>query len=266
MSYIMYYMEKDIYLYTSGEKTNSQLRELGGWKNKKVLAFSPHADDLSIAAGCFLHMLSQGNKVQPVLGFTGWRGVNSGLAKEVAIAVREKEMMVEAKVLELQPPILLRLLSYENTDELSQDKDSLAVEEMINQEQPEIIFLPSQGDSQPRHRALTNYVRQAVQLCGLSVVMVYYETPWSLFAADQINLLVPLDKRVMVRKTKAIKAHMSQIARTDFAKISRTMLEYRALTIPEQIVGGFGSQTDLGKWMEVYQIRNYKEEQWASKE
>jgi LmbE family N-acetylglucosaminyl deacetylase len=253
-------MEKDIYLYTRGEKTNGQLKVLGGWKAKKVLAFSPHADDLSIAAGGFLHMLSQNNRVQPVLGFTGWRGVNSGLTKEAAIEVREKEMVEEAKVLGSEAPIFLRLLSYESTDELSQDKDRQMVADLINQEQPEIIFLPSQGDSQPRHRALTNYVRRAVQLRGLSVAMVYYETPWSLFAADQINLLVPLDKPIMVRKTKAIKAHASQIARTDFAKISRTMLEYRALTIPEQIVGGFGSQTDLGKWMEVFQLRNDKEE------
>src|SRR3989338_10580745 len=117
MSYIMYYMEKDIYLYTSGEKTNSQLRELGGWKNKKVLAFSPHADDLSIAAGGFLHLLSQGNRVQPVLGFTGWRGVNNGVSREEASAMREMEMTEEARRLGIAKPIFLRLLSYEKSDD-----------------------------------------------------------------------------------------------------------------------------------------------------
>lgn len=218
-------MENDLYLYSRGKKTASQLKILEEWKNRKVLAFSPHADDLSIAAGGFLHILSQANKIQPVLGFTGWRGVN-GLTKDEAIAVREKEMAAEAQRLELELPIFLRLLSYENTDEHSQQTDRQTVEELINQEQPQVIFLPSRGDSQPRHRGLTNLVSRAVEQTGRRAVMVYYETPWSLFAADQINLLVPVDKRVMIRKTKAIKSHTSQIARTDFVKISRTMMEY----------------------------------------
>lgn len=252
-------MENDLYLYGRGEKAVRGLKMLGEWRNKKVLAFSPHADDLSIAAGGFLHILSQTNEIQPVLGYTGWRGVN-GLTKDEAIAVREKEMAAEAQILELELPIYLRLLSYEDTDESSQQKDRQMVEELINREQPQIIFLPSRGDSQPRHRSLTSLVRRAVEQTDKRAVMVYYETPWSLFAADQINMLVPLDKPVMVRKTAAIKSHASQIARTDFAKVSRTMMEYRALTIPEQMVGGFGSQTDLGKWMEVFQIKNYQEE------
>jgi len=253
-------MEKDLYIYTRGEQEKGLKQALARWKGKKVWAFSPHADDLSIAAGGFLHLLGLDNEVQPVLGFTGWRGINNGLSRDEAIGLREKEMTAEAQELGIKMPIFLRLLSYESGEEVSRDKDRQVIADLIEVEQPEIIFMPSKGDSQPRHSLLTSYIGEAVEEKAAGATLVYYETPWSLFSAEQINLLVPLDKQVMKRKMKAIKAHASQIARTDFVKISRTMLEYRALTMPEQKVGGFGSQTNLGKWMEVYRLERYKEE------
>ena len=253
-------MAKDLYIYTSAEKQWGRVRPLRGWTERKVLAFSPHADDLSIAAGGFLHLLGKQNDVQPVLGFTGWRGVGDGLTKNEATAWREKEMTAEAQLLGIKPPVFLRLLSYENTMEEDINKDRATVKELIDQEQPDIIFLPSKDDSQPRHSLLTKLIWQAVEKSSAPATLVYYETPWSLFAADQIDLLVPLDQAVMARKIKAIKAHASQLARTNFVKISQTMLEYRALTVPEQLVNGFGSQNDFGQWMEVYAMERYKEE------
>lgn len=251
-------MEKNVYIYRNGRENKEDIKgleELRGWLGKTVLAFSPHADDLSIAAGGFLHLLSRNNEVQPVLGFTGWRGINNGLTKEQAITVREAEMIKEAKVLKIKEPIFLKLLTYEEDDDECRDKDTRAVQDLLETTQPDIIFLPSRSDSQPRHSLLANYVWQAVKKTVGPVWLVYYETPWSLFSAEQINLVVPLEKISVGRKIKAIRAHASQLARTNFVRISQTMLEYRALTIPEQKVNGFGSQANLGRWIEVYQLK-----------
>lgn len=251
-------MEKHVYIYRNGQEKAEDIKgleELRGWSGKTVLAFSPHADDLSIAAGGFLHLLSRNNEVQPVLGFTGWRGINNGLTKEQAVAVREVEMTKEAKVLKIKEPIFLKLLTYEEDDDESRDKDARAVQDLLETTQPDIIFLPSRSDSQPRHSLLANYVWQAVEKAGCPAWLVYYETPWSLFSAEQINLLVPLEKKSVGLKIKAIRAHATQLARTNFVRISQTMLEYRALTIPEQKVNGFGSQANLGRWIEVYRLR-----------
>jgi len=120
---------------------------LKNYKGKKVLAFSPHSDDLSISAGGFLYNLSRKNQVIPVLGFTGWRGVVGRESKKKAILMREEEMRREASVLGLEEPVFLELRSYEKDDRGSSRKDGRVVRELIEKVRPDIVLVPNRRDT-----------------------------------------------------------------------------------------------------------------------
>jgi LmbE family N-acetylglucosaminyl deacetylase len=247
-----------VQVYTGKVRKIKGAKVLKNYKGKTVLAFSPHSDDLSICAGGFLFRLAKENKVIPVLGFTGWRGVSKKVAKKNAIALREKEMKKEAKVLGMEKPVYMGLDSYDKDTAKNRRKDKQAVKDVITKVQPDVILVPSRADTQPRHKLLTDFVVKALKNTDKEVTMVYYETPWSLFEADQINLLVPLSKEVKEKKMKGVKSHKSQLVRNDFIKISKAMLEHRALVLPEQLIGGFGSKLSLGSWMEVFSFETVK--------
>lgn len=241
-----------VQVYTGAVRKIKGAKVLRDFKGKTVLAFSPHSDDLSICAGGFLSRLADNNNVIPVLGFTGWRGVSKKVEKETAIALREKEMKKEAKVLGLEEPIFLGLCSYEKDGIRHRRIDRKIVKEIIKKVQPNMVLTPSRDDMQPRHKLLTEFVLKSLARLDREVTVVYYETPWSLFNAEQINLLVPLSKEVKAKKMKGVRSHSSQLVRNDFIKISNAMLEHRALVLPEQLIGGFGSTLSLGNWVEAF--------------
>lgn len=240
-----------VQVYTGAVRKIKGAKVLRDFKGKTVLAFSPHSDDLSICAGGFLSRLSDKNNIIPVLGFSGWRGVSKKVKKEIAIALREKEMKKEAKVLGLEEPIFLGLCSYEKDGIRHRRIDRKKVREIIKKVQPDMVLIPSRRDTQPRHKLLTDFVLKSLARYR-EVNVVYYETPWSLFDAEQINLLVPLSKEVKAKKMRGVRSHSSQLVRNDFIKISNAMLEHRALVLPEQLIGGFGSKLSLGNWVEAF--------------
>jgi LmbE family N-acetylglucosaminyl deacetylase len=241
-----------VQVYSRAVKKIKGAKVLRDYKGKTVLAFSPHSDDLSVSAGGFLVRLADSNKVIPMLGFTGWRGVLGRVKRKSAIAVREKEMRDEASVLGLEEPVFLGLRSYEKDGSRSRKMDRRAVGDVIKKIEPDMILTPSRSDAQPRHRLLTEFVLKSLTRLDKKVTVVYYETPWSLFDAEQINLLVPLSKEVKAKKIRGVRSHSSQLARNDFVRITNAMLEHRALVLPEQLIGGFGSKLSLGNWVEAY--------------
>lgn len=228
------------------------------YRNKKILAFSPHSDDISISAGGFVSVLAEDNTVIPVLGFTGWRGVPDHQDREQAIRIREQEMKKEAKSLGMSEPVFLRLLSYEDDNSDTRAQDQQTITQVLQQHQPDIILLPGQHDDQPRHRLLTEFILSALRAANLKPVLFYYETPWAMLKPAEINFIVPLSPENVADKIKAISSHVSQLARTDFVTIAKSMLALRAAVVPEQLIGGYGSTVNLGSWLEVFQYERLK--------
>ena len=148
-------MTKPTYFYGKLMPQFRHLTLLPFFKRQKILAFSPHADDISIAAGGFLGQLAKINTVIPVLGYTGWCGVDSGLSKNEAILLREKEITHEARILSFTPPVFLRLSSYDRDCPQNFAKDAEKVKRLIQKEKPDIVFIPDIHDDQPPHKQLT---------------------------------------------------------------------------------------------------------------
>ena len=82
--------------------------------------------------------------------------------------------------------------------------------------------------------------------------MFFYEIPWSVFSSSEYNFIVPLTKELAGKKIEAIKAHKSQLARTDFVKLAKSLMALRAGMVPEQKITGYGSKFSLSNWVEVY--------------
>jgi LmbE family N-acetylglucosaminyl deacetylase len=246
-----------LYIYPHNSRSRlpcaGKTRILPPYRGLKIIAFSPHADDLSISAGGFLSHLTTHNQVVPALAYTGWRGVMGHPSRRAAIARREKEMRREARILSLADPVFLRLSTYEDTSPKARTHDVAKIKSFLLRMKPDLILAPAITDQHPRHRLLTSLIRRALKTSRLRVQLLTYETPWSLFKNEDINFLVPLSRPAFIKKIKAIGVHASQLSRTDFVKISRALSTFRAAASPEQLLG-YGSSGYLGQWLEAYRL------------
>lgn len=245
------------YLYEiPSKKFLSDVKVINGIEGKKILAFAPHSDDLSIGAGGFIAHLAKKNTIVPVCGYTGWRGVNGANSKQEAVLLREKEMKKEAKILGLKNPIFLRLSTYELDTKFDKEKDKLKIKALFKKEKPELIFLANPLDLHPRHKLFTRLILSSLsEIKAKNVGLIFYEIPWSAFSSNEFNFIVPLSREFMHKKIEAIKAHKSQLARTNFVKLAKALLALRAGMVPEQKISGYGSKSSLSNWVEVYKYK-----------
>ncbi len=252
---------KKFYLYAPNSPNvhNDTCAYLPEIKNKKIIAISPHADDIAIACGGTLAILSATNIITPILFFTGHRGVDTSTRAE-AIALREKEMTCEAKILNIQAPVFLRLASYENDNQETIIRDITHVTRELEKQNPEIIFLPWQHDSQPRHQLASIMAQAALKKTNLSPTLFFYETTWRQFGALDFNVGFILDEHIMTKKLQAIRAHQSQLERTAFDVAAQNLARLRAVTVPEQRIQGYGHQTTQVHipYLEVFLKRRLK--------
>lgn len=222
-------------------------------KNKKILFISPHSDDISIAFGAFASALAKKNRVLPLLFFSGFRGLPEQ-AKEAAIKTRQKEMRKEAQILGLKEPVFLNLASYEKRNKQSFIQDCQKTKQLFFKEEPEVIFLPKKDDNHPSHKLATKIALSSLKEARIKPALFFYENPWSLFKIKEINALFVPERRSQQAKERAIKAHPSQLARTDFLKASLALSRFRASTLPEQLIFGFGKKPLLKMdFCEVFQ-------------
>ena len=232
-------------------------------RGKKILVISPHSDDVSVSCGGIISKLSVFNKIVPVLFFTGYRGIE-GMKKEKATEVREKEMEKESKVLGIEKPLFLKLLSYESNRNSCRKKDILKVEELFMKQNPEIIFLPKKDDLQPRHKLATEITLGALESLQRRRKiknfpnLFFYENPWSLFGAFEFNAVSILSKREISKKIKAIQVHYSQLKRTAFDRLAKSLAEFRGATVAEQRIFGYGKgNKELNKfYIEAFKCEN----------
>lgn len=222
-------------------------------KNKKIMIVSPHADDVAVACGGAVSMLSRLNTIIPVVFFSGYRGVELK-NKEEAIKIRAKEMIKEAKILSMTKPYLLDLASYSSATKLNYNKDLKRVGEWLEKIKPDIIFLPIKNDLHPRHKLATKLTLKALKH---SVQLFFYENSWSAIGAFEFNTIFVFDQKIMAKKEQAIRAHQSQLRRTAFDRAARALAEFRGAVVPEQRIFGYGKGRVMkGIFIEAYNQLN----------
>ena len=212
-------------------------------KNKTIAVISPHADDISVGCGGAMALLSKTNTIFPLLFFTGERGVDAP-DKAVRISTRENEMVCESKILGLQEPNFLRLSSYKDVSKKNISCNVTCIKQILRDIKPEIIFLPHEGDAQPRHSLATDMALCAIKRARMCVELLFYETSWHPFGPLDFNVGVVLDAACMAKKLDAIRVHASQIKRTRFDIAAESLARFRAVTVPEQHIQGYGYMMD----------------------
>ena len=223
---------------------------------KKIVAISPHSDDISVACGGTISVLSRFNQIRPFLLFSGWRGVEAK-SKIEAMALREKEMAKEAKILKMQKPVFLRLDSYDkkNQDVLKKDKQKLSI--ALKKAKPDIIFLPKKDDLHPRHKLATELVLAALDF---PCILFFYENPWSAIGAFKFNSIFAFSSKEIKEQMKAIRAHRSQLKRTRFDKAAKALAQFRGAVVPEQRIFGYGNPAPRFKnvFIEAFEMQKYQ--------
>lgn len=218
-------------------------------KGKKILIMSPHSDDVSVSCGMTIAKLAKNNNIVPVLFFSGYRGVENTDRNKARI-IRENEMEKEARLLKINKPVFLRLGSYDKPSSYKRDVEK--VKKIINEQKPDIVFMPKKDDLHPRHRLATKMTLQAVNKADL----FFYENPWSLFRPDEFNLVSIFSLKDLLRNLKIIRIHKSQVKRTNFDRVSRFLTSFRGSIVPEQRILGYGKRTSNMKhiYIETFKI------------
>ena len=231
-------------------------------KNKNIIVISPHPDDSAISCGGTLAKLSKDNKIYTFVLTSGWRALlNPPVSPFKKGRVyyknppliplfqrgkfsRIKEAKKEAKILGAIPSFF-NLQFYDNpkTNFIS---DIKKVFKNIAKIKPDVILLPNKNDIHPTHRksnficlsAIFKYLKKY----KASLDLWYYETPWGIFANNEFNASVLIDKRNLNTKLSAIFAHKSQISRNRYDIFAKEIAMVRAKIVNEQYLAGMGKQ------------------------
>jgi LmbE family N-acetylglucosaminyl deacetylase len=171
----------------------------------KVLCIGPHPDDLEFgSAGTLIKYAEAGSEVFLMLMTRGAMGGEP----EVRIA----EQIESGKIIGVKD---IFWGGFKDT-KLVADAESIgAVEKIIIQVQPDMIFSPYGEDTHQDHRTLYNIVMSAARNRRN---LLLYETPTT---APQFNPNVFVDiTQVLNKKVKTLLAHHSQIMKTNIQDTS----------------------------------------------
>jgi glucosamine-6-phosphate deaminase len=234
---------------------------------RRVLVVSPHPDDAPISLGGTMAMLSPTNRVVTAVMSTGHRSFIYGTQRGERIAIRESEVVKESRFLGVEPRFL-RLPFYDSNYEITW-RDSEVFIALLEELDPDWIFMPHQKDSHPAHIASRAIALQSLRrhLAGSGkVVEVWnYEGPWALFNRGEFNTIVSVPRIPFDRKLQAIRAHESQTARTPYDVAAESLARLRSALVPESELAGFGARPPrLDAWMELFLRETVRNEQLAA--
>jgi N-acetylglucosamine malate deacetylase 1 len=187
-----------------------------------VLVIAPHPDDESIGCGGALcKHTAQGDRVAAVFLTSGELGLKH-LPREQAWKIREQEAGAAARLIGIADLIFLRGPDWSIGSETK--KMAALLRPVLKQENPQLIYLPHPREWHPDHQAALPILRAALKSSGLPApTLRTYEVWTPLSEYDQVEDITA----VMARKTRAIRAHRSQLNEWDYLRAVRGLNEYR---------------------------------------
>jgi LmbE family N-acetylglucosaminyl deacetylase len=187
-----------------------------------VLVVAPHPDDETIGCGGTLCLhTARGDRVTVVFLTSGELGLKH-LPREEAWRVRESEAEAAAKVLGLAHVTFLRCPDWFVGDNVPETASRLR--HTLQQEEPQVVYLPHTGDNHPDHRAALPVLRTA--LTGppcLAPLVLAYEVWTPLQEHDRVEDITA----VMRRKLHALRCYTSQIGYFRYDRAVRGLNQYR---------------------------------------
>jgi LmbE family N-acetylglucosaminyl deacetylase len=181
-----------------------------------VLAVAPHPDDLEIGcAGTLIRLGQAGHRVHLAIMTTGEAGGKG--------ALRRKEQENAAKLYKARK---IHWLGFEDT-KVPLTKESIdALDGVLQEVRPSLVFAPWGEDSHQDHRHTSAQVRSATRY---TQNVLFYEVPSTIEFLPDVFVDIT---DVLPGKEKALKAHKSQIHKVNVAGLSildcaRSMAHFR---------------------------------------
>lgn len=232
--------------------------------NRRVLVVSPHPDDAPISLGGTMALLAAQNRLVTAIMSTGHRSFIYGTQREERIAIREKEVLRESRILGVEPRFL-RLPFYEANYEVT-EADIERFSTLLAELAPDWVFMPHRADAHPAHIASRRIALESLhrmQRAGSGNVEAWdYEGPWALFNRGDFNTIVSVPRISFERKIAAIQAHASQVSRTPYDVAAESLARLRSALVPESELSGYGGKPPrLEPYLELFHRQALRPEQ-----
>ncbi len=231
---------------------------------RRILVVSPHPDDAPISLGGTMALLAAQNRVVTAVMSTGHRSFIYGTQREERIAIREKEVAKESRILGAEPRFL-RLPFYEANYDVT-EADLASFTALLGEVSPDWVFMPHRADAHPAHVASRRIALESLQrylrAAGGSVETWDFEGPWALFNRGDFNTIVSVPRVSFERKIEAIRAHASQVARTPYDVAAESLARLRSALVPESELAGYGGKPPrLEPYLELFHRQSVRAEQ-----
>jgi LmbE family N-acetylglucosaminyl deacetylase len=197
---------------------------------ERVIALAPHMDDETIGCGgARACSASAGAHVRVVFLTDGrygssklsaLKGAERHAAEDELAALRKKEAHAALEILGV------KLVSYLDAEDghLLDDKQAAGrLRTILEEDRPELVYLPSQLEQHPDHYAASRVLLDATQGTALDFQCCSYEVWTPLFP----NCLVKIDEVVEVKR-HALQQYRSQLEDQDYVHSGLALSAYRS--------------------------------------
>ncbi|NLI74449.1 MAG: PIG-L family deacetylase [Euryarchaeota archaeon] len=190
-------------------------------EGSRILVISPHQDDEIIGCGGTLKILVDRGAQITVAYLTDGGSGSHEIPYQEQIDIREQEAKAGLEILGIGEMIFLRRPDYD----LIHNKDTVKeVEDLIDEINPDIIFVPYFLDTHPDHAIAAKILGLALSSYSKDLNCYSYEV-WTPLPP---TIIVDISS-VMNMKIQALQQHESQLHNLDYIEKIRGLNAYRSI-------------------------------------
>lgn len=160
--------------------------------SSSAIVFSPHQDDEILGCGGTIWQKQQAGGTVKIVFMTDGSGSHSHLMPESQLkTMRQQEALAAARVLGLSANEVI-FLNFKDGELTQQQQDAIAkVEEILDREQPEAVYVPYFREFHPDHLATNHIVIAALAKYDRNVTVYEYPIwywhhwPWTSITGDR---------------------------------------------------------------------------------
>ncbi|RME55138.1 hypothetical protein D6777_01460 [Candidatus Woesearchaeota archaeon] len=146
---------------------------------KNILIFCAHSDDEAVGmAGTISKLVENGYDVYKVV-FSYGESSHPHFREEVVINKRTKETKKASEFLGIKETIFLGMKDTKVKEDIEETNAGKIVEKILSQYKPKKIYIPTEKDPHPDHRAVNNFVLNLIDKLKLKVPVYEYEV-WNI--------------------------------------------------------------------------------------
>ncbi len=205
-------------------ETSSHLKSIPNAKT--VILFAPHPDDDVLGCGgTLIQHINDKSRIILIYLTSGEAAYHTNGRQELA-QIREEEAKKAAGMLGIHELIFLK----EPDGQLKNSPDTAKkIADLIMQFEPDLIYVPHEGDQHRDHIATNHLVIDAIKTIKESLPMLPLILGYEVWTPIQHFTHVSNISHDIDQKIKALNAHISQIKVMNFSEAVKALNKYRGI-------------------------------------